>query len=217
MVLRISLTKWSSYWDMQLSSQLLGLFQFSSFPSPTGFSVRLTSICLRHSPDLQLLLLLQLQHGYACMIIFISFWIYDKLTILSEKQKVAHNQLNAEGLASSGAQKAIKELGHWDGKDNTSLSPLSEGRGKKKKTNSFHDKQDLFQHFFNTMMVPLGWGLLSDSSVWEGMEGREFWWQWASRDLNKTKQKPSAKKVTINNCAKILIFRINNLDWYLSF
>ena len=37
---------------------------------------------------------------------------YDKLTILSEKQKIAHNQLNAEGLVASGAQKAIKEIGN---------------------------------------------------------------------------------------------------------
>ena len=32
------------------------LLQLSSFLSPTGFSVRLTSICLQHPPDLQLLL-----------------------------------------------------------------------------------------------------------------------------------------------------------------
>ena len=31
-------------------------FFISSFLSPTGFSVRLTSICLQHPPDLQLLL-----------------------------------------------------------------------------------------------------------------------------------------------------------------
>ena len=124
MVLRISLTKWSSYPDIQLSSQLLGLLQFSSFLSTTGFSVRLTSICLQHPLDLQLLLLLQLQHGYACMIIFNPFLIYDKLTILSEKQKVAHNQLNAEGLVSSGAQKTINEiLGHRERKENTSPPP----------------------------------------------------------------------------------------------
>ena len=59
------------------------------------------------------------------MIIFIPFQIYDKLTILSEKQ------LNAEGLVSSGVQKVIKEIGHREGKENTS-PPLSGGRGKKK-------------------------------------------------------------------------------------
>ena len=36
-------------------------------------SLFLTSIWLQHPPDLQLLLLLQLQHGYTCMIIFIPF------------------------------------------------------------------------------------------------------------------------------------------------
>ena len=202
---------------MQLSSQLLGLLQFSSFPSPTGFSVRLTSICLQHPPDLQLLLLLQLQHGYACMIIFIPFQIYDKLTILSEKQKVAHNQLNAEGLVSSGAQKAIKEiLGHREGKENTPPPPLSGGRGQEKKKNSSQDQQDLFPHFSTP---PLGWELLSDSSVWDRVWKAESFGDneapgiWIKQN-NKTKQKPSAKKVTTNNSAKILIFRINNLDWY---
>ena len=58
---------------------------------------------------------------------------YDKLTILSEKQKIAHNQLNAEGLVSSGAQKAIKEIGNREGKENTSPpSPWVEEGGRKK-------------------------------------------------------------------------------------
>ena len=71
---------------------------------------------------------------------------YDKLTILSEKQKVAHNQLNAEGLVSSGAQKAIREVGHRKGREK-SPPPLSGGRGKKKKNNSSQKQQDLFPHF----------------------------------------------------------------------
>ena len=50
---------------------------------------------------------------------------YDKLTILSQKQKIAHNQLNAEGLVSSGAQKAIKEIGNRSqGGEGKHLLPL---------------------------------------------------------------------------------------------
>ena len=62
---------------------------------------------------------------------------YDKLTILSEKQKVAHNQLNAEGLVSSGAQKAIKEIGNrsqgGEGKHLPPLPPWVEEGGRKRK------------------------------------------------------------------------------------
>ena len=70
------------------------------------------------------------------MIIFIPFQIYDKLTILSEKQKIAHNQLNAEGLVSSGAQKAIKEIGNrsqgGEGKHLPPPSPLEWWMGEEK-------------------------------------------------------------------------------------
>ena len=59
----------------------------------------------------------------------------------------ANNQLNAEGLVSSGAQKAIKEVGHRKGKENSPPPPLSGGRGKKKKNISSQDQQDLFPHF----------------------------------------------------------------------
>ena len=62
---------------------------------------------------------------------------YDKLTILSEKQKIAHNQLNAEGLVSSGAQKAIKEIGNrsqgGEGKHLPPLPPWVEEGGRKRK------------------------------------------------------------------------------------
>ena len=58
---------------------------------------------------------------------------YSNLTILSKKQKVAHNQLNAEGLVSSAAQKTIKEiLGHREGKENTSPHPLEWRKGEEK-------------------------------------------------------------------------------------
>ena len=67
-----------------------------------------------------------------------------------KNKKIAHKQLNAEGLVSSGAQKAIKVIGHREGKENTfppPPSPLSGGRGKNKKNNSSQDQQDLFPHF----------------------------------------------------------------------
>ena len=68
-----------------------------------------------------------------------------------KNKKIAHNQLNAEGLVSSGAQKAIKEIGNRSqGGEEKHLPPpppLSGGRGKKKKKNSSQDQQDLFPHF----------------------------------------------------------------------
>ena len=68
-----------------------------------------------------------------------------------KNKKIAHNQLNAEGLVSSGAQKAIKEIGNrsqgGEGKHLPPLPPLSGGRGKKKENNSSQDQQDLFPHF----------------------------------------------------------------------
>ena len=126
------------------------IFFISSFLSPTGFSVphkHLTATPYRPPtpPPVTAATWIYL-HDH-----FYSILNYDKPTILSEKQEIAHNQLNAEGLVSSGAQKAIKEIGNRSqGGEEKHLPPpppLSGGRGKKKKNNSSQDQQDLFPHF----------------------------------------------------------------------
>ena len=181
MVLRISLTKWSSYPDIQLSSQLLGLnenvffFLFSFFfsfyllfllkPSPIFFHFFLSFsnwfLCSSQAFDCNTLRISNSSSCYSCNMdipassfLFHFKLFYDKLTILSEKQKIAHNQLNAEGLVSQTRKWVI---GEGRGRKTPSPSPpLSGGWGMKKKNNSSQDQQDLFPHFFNTMMVPLG-------------------------------------------------------------
>ena len=173
MVLRILFTKWSSYPDMLLSSQLLGLnenffffpvfffvfvFFFFSFyllfllkPSPIFFiSFSNWFLCSSQAFDCNTLRTSNSSSCYSCNmdIPAWSFLFHFEFMISSpywvKNKKIAHNQLNAEGLVSSGAQKAIKEIGNRSqGGEEKHLPPpppLSGRRGKKKKNNSSQDQ-----------------------------------------------------------------------------
>ena len=90
------------------------------------------------------------------------YWVKNK--------KIAHKQLNAEGLVSSGAQKAIKEIGKrsqgGEGKHLPPPSPFEWRKGEQKEKYFIPGSTGTISTLFNTMMVPLGWGLLSESLVW---------------------------------------------------
>ena len=77
-----------------------------------------------------------------------------------KNKKIAHKQLNAEGLVSSGAQKAIKEISNrsqgGEGKHLPPPSLLEWRKGEEKEKEFFPGSTGSISTLFNTMMVPLG-------------------------------------------------------------
>ena len=127
------------------------LFSFFSFyllfllkPSPIFFiSFSNWFLCSSQAFDCNTLRTSNSSSCYSCNmdIPAWSFLFHFKFMISSpywvKNKKIAHNQLNAEGLVSSGAQKAIKEIGNRsqgeEGKHLSPLPPWVEEGGRKRK------------------------------------------------------------------------------------